>query len=246
MDSPDSTTPTSSTPTSKPEAALEAKKKPVNEGLKTALTPAKKDNAASPDRPASPEPNCVICLEKVQNKSFADACFHQFCYDCILEWSKVKAECPLCKQPFKSIIHTVVSMEDYQQYWVPDPPSPSSDSDDDFMRSIRFYDWGGPGGGLIPNEGLPAATAFAQRLRDFRERSFLGFHNYYQPGSTASSGGPSSDIWRNFRSLRFPRLPSSGDRPYESALRRVFDPESTDDWHVCQSKSLVLFGWVIS
>nr|CAD7429979.1 unnamed protein product [Timema monikensis] len=65
---------------------------------------------------SSPEPNCAICLGKLQNKSFTDSCLHQFCFTCLLEWSKVKAECPLCKQNFKSIIHNVRSIEDYDQY----------------------------------------------------------------------------------------------------------------------------------
>ena len=68
----------------------------------------------------------------------------QFCYVCILEWSKVKAECPLCKQSFKSIIHSVVSMDQYEQYYVPPPvPAPSDSPEDhnDFLRSLRLFDW---------------------------------------------------------------------------------------------------------
>ncbi|XP_064604945.1 E3 ubiquitin-protein ligase Topors-like [Liolophura sinensis] len=66
----------------------------------------------------SPDPNCSICLGKLENKSFTDSCFHMFCFACLLEWSKVKPECPLCKQPFKSIIHNVRSYEDYDQYHI--------------------------------------------------------------------------------------------------------------------------------
>lgn len=74
------------------------------------------DKEKSPQRPDSPEPNCSICLGKLQNKSFTDSCFHTFCFTCLLEWSKVKAVCPLCKQPFKSIIHNVKSIKEYDQY----------------------------------------------------------------------------------------------------------------------------------
>lgn len=41
------------------------------------------------DRTSSPETNCAICLGKPQNKSFTDSCLHQFCFTCLLEWSKV-------------------------------------------------------------------------------------------------------------------------------------------------------------
>ncbi|XP_045160535.2 E3 ubiquitin-protein ligase Topors-like [Mercenaria mercenaria] len=70
---------------------------------------------------ASPDPNCAICLGKLENKSFTDSCFHQFCFVCLVEWSKVKAECPLCKQSFKSIVHNVRSYDDYDQYHIPRP-----------------------------------------------------------------------------------------------------------------------------
>ncbi|XP_035699848.1 E3 ubiquitin-protein ligase Topors-like [Branchiostoma floridae] len=63
----------------------------------------------------SPDRNCSICLQQFQNKAFTDNCFHSFCYACIKEWSKVKATCPLCKTDFQSIIHTVKSIDDYQQ-----------------------------------------------------------------------------------------------------------------------------------
>ncbi|XP_077499338.1 E3 ubiquitin-protein ligase Topors-like [Amblyomma americanum] len=75
-------------------------------------------SAKTPERPVSPEQSCAICLGPPENKSFTDSCFHTFCFSCLLEWSKVKAECPLCKQRFKSIVHNVRSFEDYDRYFV--------------------------------------------------------------------------------------------------------------------------------
>lgn len=69
----------------------------------------------------SPPPNCSICLGKLVNTSFTDSCLHQFCFSCLLQWSKIRPECPLCKQCFKSIIHNVRSEEDYDQYHVQYP-----------------------------------------------------------------------------------------------------------------------------
>ncbi|XP_045769294.1 E3 ubiquitin-protein ligase Topors isoform X2 [Maniola jurtina] len=66
----------------------------------------------------SPPPNCAICLGTCRNKSFTDSCLHQFCFKCLLTWSKVKAECPLCKQNFRSIIHNVRSNHQYEEYMV--------------------------------------------------------------------------------------------------------------------------------
>lgn len=40
----------------------------------------------------SPPPNCSICLGRVKSKCFTDSCMHQFCFSCLLEWSKVNLE----------------------------------------------------------------------------------------------------------------------------------------------------------
>eukprot|EP00096_Caligus_rogercresseyi_P012170 TRINITY_DN5022_c0_g1_i1.p1 TRINITY_DN5022_c0_g1~~TRINITY_DN5022_c0_g1_i1.p1 ORF type:complete len:574 (-),score=185.50 TRINITY_DN5022_c0_g1_i1:386-2107(-) len=69
--------------------------------------------------PGSPEPNCAICLEKLQNRSVTDSCVHKFCFTCLLEWSRVKAECPLCKSKFSSIIHNIRSDNDFEEYTLP-------------------------------------------------------------------------------------------------------------------------------
>ncbi|XP_013149699.1 PREDICTED: E3 ubiquitin-protein ligase Topors-like [Papilio polytes] len=66
----------------------------------------------------SPPPNCAICLGTCRNNSFTDSCLHQFCFKCLLTWSKVKPECPLCKQTFRSIIHNVRSNHQYEEYMV--------------------------------------------------------------------------------------------------------------------------------
>lgn len=84
------------------------------------------NNSASPDcnsdsddneRSGSPI-NCSICLGRCCNKCFTDACMHFFCFTCLVEWSKIKAECPLCKKPFRSIIHNVKSENTYDEYLV--------------------------------------------------------------------------------------------------------------------------------
>lgn len=54
----------------------------------------------------SPTPDkCAVCLNNKQNDIIAriDSCSHTFCFDCILEWSKVRSICPLCKQAFNII-----------------------------------------------------------------------------------------------------------------------------------------------
>ncbi|OCU00902.1 E3 ubiquitin-protein ligase Topors [Xenopus laevis] len=65
---------------------------------------------------ASPDSKCPICLDRFDNVSHLDRCLHRFCFRCIQEWAKNKAECPLCKQPFYSIFHSVKAEDDFKEY----------------------------------------------------------------------------------------------------------------------------------
>lgn len=64
----------------------------------------------------SPDSRCSICLDIFDNLACLDHCLHMFCFCCIREWSRNKAECPLCKQPFESIYHSINSDLDYKRY----------------------------------------------------------------------------------------------------------------------------------
>lgn len=46
-------------------------------------------SAEDRDNAGSPPPNCAICLGKISSKCFTNSCMHQFCFSCLLEWSKV-------------------------------------------------------------------------------------------------------------------------------------------------------------
>lgn len=49
------------------------------------------DEESQRENAGSPPPNCAICLGKVSSKCFTDSCMHQFCFSCLLEWSKVSS-----------------------------------------------------------------------------------------------------------------------------------------------------------
>lgn len=75
---------------------------------------------------ASPDSKCPICLDRFNNLAYLDRCLHRFCFPCIQEWSHNKAECPLCKQPFASILHSVRAEDDFKEYTLqPAPPNSS-------------------------------------------------------------------------------------------------------------------------
>ncbi|XP_069031592.1 uncharacterized protein [Embiotoca jacksoni] len=75
---------------------------------------------------ASPDSKCPICLDRFNNLAYLDRCLHRFCFPCIQEWSHNKAECPLCKQPFASILHSVRAEDDFKEYTLRPPPANSS------------------------------------------------------------------------------------------------------------------------
>ncbi|XP_072534721.1 topoisomerase I binding, arginine/serine-rich a [Salminus brasiliensis] len=87
---------------------------------KTKLTVLKKSSSTTApktiSKEASPDSKCPICLDQFKNISYVDKCLHRFCFRCIHEWSKNKAECPLCKQPFSSIYHSIKAEDDFKQY----------------------------------------------------------------------------------------------------------------------------------
>ena len=47
---------------------------------------------------------CTICLDAVKSDQGSLDCLHKaFCFDCILNWSKISNKCPLCMKKFFSI-----------------------------------------------------------------------------------------------------------------------------------------------
>ncbi|XP_068278905.1 LOW QUALITY PROTEIN: E3 ubiquitin-protein ligase Topors [Nyctibius grandis] len=85
---------------------------------------------------ASPDSKCPICLDRFDNVAYLDRCLHRFCFRCVQEWSKNKAECPLCKQPFFSIFHTIRAEDDFKEYILSHSESSSFASPDG--RRFRY------------------------------------------------------------------------------------------------------------
>ena len=48
---------------------------------------------------------CAICHRVKATKARNNKCFHEFCLPCLVKWSKVTTECPLCKQQYSSIVY---------------------------------------------------------------------------------------------------------------------------------------------
>uniref|UniRef100_A0A182WL93 E3 ubiquitin-protein ligase Topors n=1 Tax=Anopheles minimus TaxID=112268 RepID=A0A182WL93_9DIPT len=84
------------------------------------FTSSSEDGDEPTDGRRSPPPKCAICLGKCRQRAYTNSCKHQFCFRCLLEWSKVKPECPLCKQRFFSIVY-YKSIDCFEQHTVAVP-----------------------------------------------------------------------------------------------------------------------------
>ncbi|XP_017014479.3 E3 ubiquitin-protein ligase Topors [Drosophila takahashii] len=168
----------------------------------------------APAERSSPPPNCAICLSRCKRKCFTDSCMHQFCFKCLCEWSKIKPECPLCKQPFKTIIHNVRTLDDYDRYPVqssspvpPDHPSLRFH----IVRRPRYMPLvqnqavmtndieAGIAAGAAGEEILPAAEVAAGRHSYSRFEPYrVELMNYYRHDQDAATSGSLSQLWRRY------------------------------------------------
>uniref|UniRef100_A0A0N5AA82 RING-type E3 ubiquitin transferase n=1 Tax=Syphacia muris TaxID=451379 RepID=A0A0N5AA82_9BILA len=48
---------------------------------------------------------CPICFLDIVDETRTDVCKHRFCFYCVSEWIKNKAECCICKQPVRKLLH---------------------------------------------------------------------------------------------------------------------------------------------
>ena len=46
---------------------------------------------------------CIICCGIIKELAFPDECDHNFCKDCLIEWSQRSGKCPMCKKNYNSI-----------------------------------------------------------------------------------------------------------------------------------------------
>lgn len=89
-------------PTTPPSAVVDAecvrkvpnREIPINHGTTSDEDSGNEDTATMNPRNKSgtnsPPPNCAICLSKCKDRCYTDSCLHQFCFNCLSEWSKVR------------------------------------------------------------------------------------------------------------------------------------------------------------
>lgn len=50
-----------------------------------------------------PDTKCKICFELITERGELNCCQHEFCFNCIHQWSKTSNTCPFCKREFNAL-----------------------------------------------------------------------------------------------------------------------------------------------
>ncbi len=80
------------------------------------------NNREHPTIPAEEgNPNCPVCLNRVQERSYTNTCLHEFCFPCIQEWSRNHNRCPVCRERYTNILHNIKSSTEYDELPVEEP-----------------------------------------------------------------------------------------------------------------------------
>lgn len=67
------------------------------------------------------QPNCPICLNRVENRAYTDTCLHEFCHQCIVHWSEAHNHCPICRRVYIRIFFNIRGPHDYDEQQVNEP-----------------------------------------------------------------------------------------------------------------------------
>ncbi len=104
-----------------------------SEKLRTDQMESQSTNSGSDDSKDSKEDNnkkqteqnedgiCPICHNQITNRALTDTCLHQFCFECIRQWSRTRNECPFCRNVYHNITHNIRSETSFDQIPVRNP-----------------------------------------------------------------------------------------------------------------------------
>ncbi|KAK8802158.1 hypothetical protein WA158_006552 [Blastocystis sp. Blastoise] len=59
---------------------------------------------------------CCICFQNLTHTTYSIMipCFHEFCYNCILKWTKKNNTCPLCRTKCECFLYSIRSSDVYE------------------------------------------------------------------------------------------------------------------------------------
>ncbi|KAM6499808.1 hypothetical protein JOM56_005316 [Amanita muscaria] len=65
------------------------------------------------------EGGCSICLQEISDQTILPTCSHEFCFECLLIWTKQSRRCPLCSREIgEYLIHNIRSKHDFSKHYL--------------------------------------------------------------------------------------------------------------------------------
>ena len=80
---------------------------------------------------------CAICMGPHENKSHP-SCGHVFCFECLVEWCRIRQICPMCNRPITSFKHSFDSENNYQVHHCPSG-TPRMDQNPRFFLMLFLF-----------------------------------------------------------------------------------------------------------
>lgn len=65
-------------------------------------------------------PYCGLCWLSIQQLALTNTCMHQFCFDCLSLYTVLLTVCPLCHQPFETVLCDITGPYAYRELTVAD------------------------------------------------------------------------------------------------------------------------------
>ncbi|PFH53617.1 hypothetical protein AMATHDRAFT_137517 [Amanita thiersii Skay4041] len=65
------------------------------------------------------ENQCSICLQEIVDRTVVPTCSHDFCFECLVIWTRQSRRCPLCAQTIgEYLIHNIRSKHDFSKHYL--------------------------------------------------------------------------------------------------------------------------------
>ncbi|KAF1584922.1 UNVERIFIED_CONTAM: hypothetical protein FQV15_0017531, partial [Eudyptes pachyrhynchus] len=129
-----------------------------------------------------PERTCPICCDAQADVAYVMPCLHQFCLGCILRWTRMKPECPLCRRPIEIVRFSVRAEDDYLECVVP-PLEESTDASSQAGRAP------GHPADNSPHHPVASPPSSPQRMLSPPEQGAAG------TDAEATVGGLLPEVW---------------------------------------------------
>ena len=106
---------------------------------------------------------CAICMGPHEDKSRLN-CGHFFCFQCLVEWCRVKLQCPTCRQPFADFVHQSAGSAQQEEVYTPDSfPVPITNDPATMIRVLMYNgEWV-----LFDRDWLPLLNMSAEEFQRF-------------------------------------------------------------------------------